>query len=251
MAKKKNSNYATAKRDEAKAAREAAEKKKKVGKILARVGIIVAAALVLAGIIVGLAAALGLFNYYPTATDHITMAVGDLGSAHIEVYGSDAPITAEHFKKLCTDKYFTKGIFGFHTYKDGVLYFGSHDTGIAVEPVEKPENDKTTYGIKGEFTDNGFENKITFTRGTIGIMHGEENNSGYGQFFIVLEDKAELDGKYAAFAKVHEDEGLDIFDKIVSDAKTGNYIDENGSIAVDKRVLIGTTSSHSADSHSH
>lgn len=251
MAKKKNSNYATAKRDEAKAAREAAEKKKKMGKILARVGIIVAAALVLAGIIVGLAAALGLFNYYPTATDHITMEIGDLGSAHIELYGSDAPVTVAHFKKLCTDKYFTKGIFGFHTYKDGVLYFGSFDTGIAVEPAEKPENDKTTYGIKGEFTDNGYENKISFTRGTVGIMHGTENNSGYGQFFIVLEDKAELDGKYAAFAKVFEGEGLDIFDKLVKNATDGGHIGENGLISPDGRELIGATSAHSADSHAH
>ena len=35
MAKKKNSNYATAKREDAKAAREAAEKKQRTGKILA------------------------------------------------------------------------------------------------------------------------------------------------------------------------------------------------------------------------
>ena len=252
MAKKRNSNYVTAKTEEAKLAREAEAKKKKTAFILKRVAIAVAAVLVLAGIIVGFAAALGLFNYYPTATNHVSLPIGDLGSAHIELYGNDAKVTAEHFEKLSvTDNYFNKNSLGFHTYKDGVLYFGSVEAGIAVRPENAPEKDKTPYGIVGEFADNGFENKIKFTRGTIGIMHGEEANSGYGQFFIVLEDNASLDGKYAAFAKVHEGDGLEIFDKIVKEAIDGNYIDENGTISLEKRVLIKKGSSHSSDSHSH
>lgn len=250
MAKKRNSNYVTAKTDEAKSAHAAEVKKQKTIFILKRVGIAAVAVLVLVGLIVGFAAALGLFNYYPTATEHVAMNVGDLGSVHIEMYGNDAPTTVAHFKKISvTDKYFTKGLMGFHTYKDGVLYFGSTTAGIAVKPETVDDKDKNTYGIAGEFSENGFENKITFTRGTIGIMHGDENDSGYGQFFIVLEDKAELNGKYCAFAKVHEDDGLDIFDKIVKDAVDGGYIGENGVIAIDKMVLIGTASTH--DSHSH
>lgn len=245
MAKKKNSNYVTAKTDEAKVARDAEAAKQEKIRIIKKVAVPVVAALVIIGLLVGLGAALGLFNYYPTATEHVSLTIGDLGSAHVELYGDDAPATVEHFKKLSvTDKYFTKGLMGFHTYKEGVLYFGSTAKGIAVKPETVPENDKNTYGIKGEFTANGFENKITFTRGTIGIMHGDENNSGYGQFFIVLEDKAELNGNYAAFAKVHEDDGLDIFDKIVEKAASDNAIGEGGVIDPAKMVLLGTASSH-------
>ena len=245
MAKKRNSNYVTAKTDEAKSARQAEASKQARIAIIKKVAVPVVAALLIIGLLVGLGAALGLFNYYPTATEHVSLTIGDLGSAHVELYGDDAPATVEHFKKLAvTDKYFTKGLMGFHTYKDGVLYFGSTTEGIAVKPETVPENDKNTYGIAGEFTANGFENKITFTRGTIGIMHGDENNSGYGQFFIVLEDKAELNGNYAAFAKVHEDDGLDIFDKIVEKAVSDNAIGENGVIDATKMVLIGTASSH-------
>ena len=255
MAKKRHSNYVTTKTEEAKLAREAEAKKQKTIFILKRVLIAVAAVLVLAGMIVGFAAMLGLFNYYPTATEHVSLTIGD-GSVHIEMYGNDAPATAEHFKSLASSStnsksYFVKNRLGFHTYKDGVLYFGSTATGVAVKPENVEASDKTTYGIKGEFSENGFENKITFNRGTIGIMHGDENDSGYGQFFIVLEDKAKLDGKYAAFARVLDDADLAIFDKIVKDAVDGAYIDDNGVIDVNKMVLIGSANIHDSDSHSH
>lgn len=232
MAKtKKNSNYngkaSVATKPTAEETLAAKRKKKNIRDLI----IIGVSLLVLAGIFLGLAFGLGLFDYSPEPTKDVSMAVGDLGSLHIELYGNDAGVTTEHFLKLCTDKYFTKNYLTFHTIKDGKVYFGSL---IA-------DNGKNT--TSGEFSANGVDNKVLMKRGSIVLARGEGYDSGYGQFFILTEDAPELMGEYAVFGRVTD--GMDIIDKLVKDAK----VDENGLIAIEDRPAIGSTSSH--DSHSH
>lgn len=87
--------------------------------------------------------------------------------------------------------------------------------------------------IIGEFSENGFENKLTHTRGVISMARSDDYNSASSQFFIVHEDSTFLDGSYAAFGYVTD--GMDVVDAICKDAKP---IDSNGSIPPEEQPII-------------
>ena len=65
--------------------------------------------------------------------------------------------------------------------------------------------------IFGEFSKNGFKNKISHKRGTISMARSEPNSAS-SQFFITHKDATYLDGYYAAFGRVTE--GMDAVDEI-------------------------------------
>ena len=98
-----------------------------------------------------------------------------------------------------------------HTFAEGLLYGGS----------EKEDQGNT--GIIGEFSSNGVDNKVPMKEGVICMARGEGKDSGYGQFFILTEDNAELFGDYAAFGRLTDTASLE---KILSSIKT----DSNGKI---------------------
>ena len=90
--------------------------------------------------------------------------------------------------------------------------------------------------IVGEFSENGYDNTLSHTRGAISMARSNDYNSASSQFFIVHEDNTEsLDGKYAAFGYVTE--GMDIVDEICESA---NPTDENGTIAAEDQPVINT-----------
>ena len=73
------------------------------------------------------------------------------------------------------------------------------------------------YSIKGEFTQNGFQNDLKHDRGVLSMARAMNPNSAGSQFFIMVEEAPHLDGSYAAFGRVTE--GMEVADAIVS-AKT-------------------------------
>ena len=73
------------------------------------------------------------------------------------------------------------------------------------------------YSIKGEFTKNGFDNKLKHTKGVLSMARSMMPDSAGSQFFIMHETSSHLDGQYAAFGEITE--GIDIVDKI-ADCKT-------------------------------
>lgn len=80
------------------------------------------------------------------------------------------------------------------------------------------------YSIKGEFTKNGVDNKISHEKGVISMARTDDMDSAGGQFFITLDDaKDSLDGSYAAFGKVIE--GMEVLDKIAE--KDYEYADSS------------------------
>ena len=87
--------------------------------------------------------------------------------------------------------------------------------------------------IKGEFSNNGVDNDISHTRGTISMARASDPDSASSQFFIVQADSTFLDGDYAGFG--HVTEGMDIVDKICKDAKP---TDNNGTITSDQQPVI-------------
>lgn len=226
--KRKNSNYVTEKTLAAKKAQEAFERKKKIKKILTPILISFCAVVLIVATVFAIGVPQGMLDYKATATEHVTMYIDGYDKAiHIEIYGNDAPETAKRFTSTVSAS--TLNNSSFLSVKDGLVYFGSATA------------DAGASGITGEFKDNGVDNKISFRKGVIGIARGEAPNSGYGQFFIATKNSTDLNGKYAAFAKITS--GIDIIESVIKNAE----IDENGNII--SAAKITSVSSHSADSH--
>ncbi len=76
------------------------------------------------------------------------------------------------------------------------------------------------YSIKGEFSDNDFENPLLHTRGVISMARSNHPDSAGSQFFIMVADAPQLDGQYAAFGEVTT--GLDAVDRIVNVERNQN-----------------------------
>ena len=225
--KKKNSNYVTEKTEAAKARKAREEKKKKTIKIVKASLIALAVLLVIAGIVLAIGYAFGLFEYTPEATYDASITIEGYGSIHVELYGNEAPITVQNFISRANEGYYNGKTL--HTIVDDLIYGGSY------------YKEGTELGMKGEFSENGVENNISHIRGTLSMARGEGNNTGYGQFFIVRENSRELDGKYAAFGRITD--GMEIIDKIFEDAE----LLEDGTLK--KPIVITSVSTHAAHSH--
>jgi peptidyl-prolyl cis-trans isomerase B (cyclophilin B) len=62
--------------------------------------------------------------------------------------------------------------------------------------------------IKGEFKINGVENEISHMPGVISMARTMFKDSATSQFFICVDDASFLDGQYAGFGKVSDEESL-------------------------------------------
>jgi len=121
-----------------------------------------------------------------------------------ELYPNLAPKTVANFTKLVKEKFYNGLIF--HRVISGfMIQGGGYDENL------KP---KEADPIQGEFTNNGFENKLSHTRGVLSMARTNDPNSASSQFFIMHKDNSGLDNNYAAFGKVTE--GLDVVDAIAA-----------------------------------
>ena len=227
--KKKNNNYVTDKKAAEKLNKEEEARLKKKQEMIKTIVIASVSVIAALGLIFGMLFALGAFDYQPTGTYDVLITIEDYGSLHVELYGDDAPETVKHFLELANDGYYDgKPIFKL---LDDLAYAGD----VKAVNAEK--------GIKGEFSENGFENKVSHTRGVLSMARGEDPNSAYGQFFIVRKNSTELDGKYAAFGYVTS--GMEIIDHIFKDLDT----DGDGMISEADQPIISGITSHASHDH--
>jgi len=133
----------------------------------------------------------------------VTIEMEDGGIIKLELYPSKAPETVNNFISL-VKKGFYDGLF-FHRTIPGFMAQGGDPEGTGMGGPG--------YSIKGEFSDNGFENNLSHVRGIVSMARSSNPNSAGSQFFIVTDDSTFLDGQYAAFGSVLE--GMDEVDKIV------------------------------------
>ena len=150
-----------------------------------------------------------------TGTHHAEIEVKDYGTIDVELDADTAPITVTNFVKLAQEGFYD-GL-TFHRIMDGFMIQGGDPNGDGTGGSDE--------NIKGEFSNNGVDNDISHTRGTISMARASDPDSGSSQFFIVQTDSTFLDGDYAGFG--HVTEGMDIVDKICEDAKP---TDNNGTI---------------------
>ena len=152
---------------------------------------------------------------YSSGTHHAEIKVKDYGTIKLELDADTAPITVKNFAKLANEKFYD-GL-TFHRIISGFMIQGGDPNG------DGTGGSKET--IKGEFSSNGVENKISHKRGVISMARSQDPNSASSQFFIMHQDSTYLDGEYAAFGKVTE--GIEIVDKICEDTQV---IDGNGTV---------------------
>ncbi|MCI5625446.1 MAG: peptidylprolyl isomerase [Clostridiales bacterium] len=134
----------------------------------------------------------------------VTIEMENGGVIKAELYPEIAPNTVNNFISL-VKKGFYDGLI-FHRCISGFMIQGGCPLGTGTGDPG--------YSIKGEFTQNGFKNDLSHSRGVLSMARAMDPNSAGSQFFIMHADGPFLDGQYAAFGKVTE--GMDVVDGIVA-----------------------------------
>ena len=133
-----------------------------------------------------------------------TMKNGDVIKA--ELYPEIAPISVNNFISLI-QKNFYDGLIFHRVIKNFMIQGGDPEgTGMG----------GPGYSIRGEFTQNGYDNDLKHTAGVLSMARSMHPDSAGSQFFIMHKNSPHLDGAYAAFGKVTE--GMDVVDKIAETA---------------------------------
>ena len=141
----------------------------------------------------------------------ITITMNDGGVINAELYPEYAPNTVANFVELA-QKGFYDGLI-FHRVIAGFMIQGGCPNGNGMGGPG--------YSIKGEFAANGFkQNTLRHTRGVLSMARAMSPNSAGSQFFIMHANAPHLDGQYAAFGKVTDEESLKVVDRIAS-TRTG------------------------------
>ena len=120
------------------------------------------------------------------------------GVIKAELYPDVAPNTVHNFISLINKKFYDGTIF--HRVIPGFMIQGGDPEGTGMGGPG--------YGIKGEFSANGFENSLKHTTGVISMARSQRPDSAGSQFFIMVADAPYLDGQYAAFGKVIEGQSV-------------------------------------------
>lgn len=151
------------------------------------------------------------------------IVIEDYGTITVQLDHETAPITVENFISLAEEDFYD-GL-TFHRIMEGFMMQGGDPNGNGSGGSDK--------NIVGEFSDNGYENDLSHTRGVISMARSSAYDSASSQFFIVHEDSTFLDGQYAAFGYVTE--GMDIVDAICTEAEP---TDNNGTISAEEQPVI-------------
>ena len=143
-----------------------------------------------------------------------------------ELYPEVAPNTVNNFISL-VNKGFYDGLI-FHRVISGFMIQGGCPDGTGMGGPG--------YGIKGEFSQNGFKNDLKHTEGVLSMARAMDPNSAGSQFFIMHKTSPHLDGSYAAFGKLIE--GMDVVNEIAS--VPTDYMDRPIVGCVMKKVTVDT-----------
>lgn len=139
---------------------------------------------------------------YDTENPVVAMYIENYGSVVMELYPGIAPNTVNNFISLIKSGFYDNN--SFHRLMPGFVLQGGDPEGTGTGGPG--------YTIKGEFSENGFDNDLKHEKGIISMARGNDNDSAGSQFFIMLGTADHLDGSYAAFGKVIK--GMDVVEAI-------------------------------------
>ena len=121
----------------------------------------------------------------------IVFADGHVAEGQMDYY--NAPITCGNFIKLCKEGYYD-GL-TIHRVVADTLIQGGDRNGDGTYRMD--------YAIRGEFKDNGWNNRMQHVRGTVSMARWSDDlNSADAQFFIMLSTHYAYDSKSAGFATI-------------------------------------------------
>ena len=140
----------------------------------------------------------------------VTFEMENGGIIKAELYPEIAPNSVNNFISLIK-KGFYDGLI-FHRVIPGFMIQGGCPEGTGMGGPG--------YSIKGEFSQNRFQNDLAHDRGVLSMARSMRPNSAGSQFFIMVDKAPHLDGSYAAFGKVIE--GMEVADKIVAAKRDRN-----------------------------
>jgi peptidyl-prolyl cis-trans isomerase B (cyclophilin B) len=143
-----------------------------------------------------------------------------------ELYPEIAPNTVKNFISLISKGYYD-GL-GFHRVIPGFMIQGGCPDGTGMGGP--------SYGIKGEFKNNGFDNNFKHDEGVLSMARSQMPNSAGSQFFIMHKNSPHLDGEYAGFGKVID--GMEEVDRIADVDK--DYSDNPNEPQVMVKVTVDT-----------
>ena len=147
---------------------------------------------------------------YDTENPVVAMYIENYGSVVMELYPDVAPNTVNNFISLVKSGFYDNNTF--HRLVPGFVLQGGDPDGTGTGGPG--------YSIKGEFTNNGFENNLKHTKGVISMARSNDKDSAGSQFFIMLGTSTYLDGDYAAFGKVIA--GMDNVERIEKEEVVSN-----------------------------
>lgn len=156
----------------------------------------------------------------------VTITMKDGGVIKVELYPDKAPNTVNNFISLVNHNFYDGLIF--HRVISGFMIQGGDPEGTGMGGPG--------YSIKGEFSQNRFNNDLKHERGVISMARSMMPDSAGSQFFIMHQDAPHLDGAYAAFGKVIE--GMDVVDRIAGAAT--DYSDRPREDQVMETVTVET-----------
>lgn len=132
----------------------------------------------------------------------ITITLESKKEIKAELYPEIAPNTVNNFISLIQKKFYDGLIF--HRIIKGFMIQGGCPDGTGMGGPG--------YSIKGEFSNNGFENSLSHTPGVLSMARSYLPDSAGSQFFIMHQTSPHLNGEYAAFGKVTE--GMDVVNEL-------------------------------------
>ncbi len=132
----------------------------------------------------------------------VTITMNSGGVIKAELYPDIAPNTVNNFISLVQKGYYD-GL-SFHRVIKGFMIQGGCPEGTG--------KGGPGYCIKGEFSQNGFNNDLKHDEGVLSMARTMMPDSAGSQFFIMHKNSPHLDGAYAAFGKVTE--GMDVVNAI-------------------------------------
>ena len=163
---------------------------------------------------------------YATGIHHAAIEVEGYGTIEVALNANVAPITVSNFCHLAEEGFYD-GL-TFHRVVPGFMIQGGDPEGNGTGG-----SDQT---IKGEFEDNGVENNIPHTRGTISMARSSDYDSASSQFFIMQETTDSLDGQYAAFGTVTS--GMEVVDAICEGVTIAD--EQSGLVTADTQPVIAS-----------
>jgi len=157
-----------------------------------------------------------------------TIEMEDGGVITFELYYNIAPMSVRNFVYLVQDGFYD-GL-RFHRIMHGFMIQGGCPN--TLDFSGDPGTGNPGYSIFGEFTENGWENNLSHTRGVMSMARGSDFNSAGSQFFICHGDPTFLNENYAAFGMVTD--GMDVVDRIAETPNSGS----NGATAPSDMPVI-------------